>query len=429
MVAKQDSVLNTYGALVEVDALVKQRFVEPVGGDRLVTGAIRGILLQLDAYSGYIAPDELPAFERQSSGDYVGVGIEFGVKNARLTVIAPIEGSPAAQAGVRPGDVIVSVDGQDVTDRSVFDVEEMLIGEPGTTVRLRLLHQWQREPETLTMVRSHIKIPSVRGFARSRSNGWRYVIDRLNAIAYIRVSNFRYNTMSDFDRVLAGLMGEGLRGLIIDLRFNPGGVMHQAIEMVDRFVHQGTILSTVNRYRAVNQYRATGPGTVKKIKLVVLINAGSASSSEIVAGSLQAHGRALVVGERSFGKGSVQHLIPLRDHKAAVKLTVAYYRLPDGRIIHRTAKQASTDSWGVIPNVEVSLTREQTETLRRSRRALDLALADGSADGDAPGRRDANDDPALHENRELILDRQLIEALTALQEQLAAPTSSGAPSR
>lgn len=423
MVAKQDSVLNTYGALVEVDALIKQRWVEPIGGEILVNGAIRGMLLQLDPYSGYIGPDELHAFDRQSSGQYVGVGVELGMKDGQLTVIAPIEGTPAAQAGVLPGDVIVSVNGHDVADRSVFDVEEMLVGEPGTVVRMRLRHPGRSEPDALTVVRNYINIPSVRGFARTRWGRWRYRIDPTHSIAYIRVSNFRDNTMNDFNRVLARLGEEGIRGLIIDLRFNPGGLMHQAIEMVDRFVDQGIILSTVNRYRAVNEYRATRRGTFGDIDLVVLINAASASSSEIVAGSLQASGRAIVVGERSFGKGSVQQLISLREQQAAVKLTVAYYRLPDGRIIHRTARQTNPDSWGVIPDREVLLSKEQTESLRQSRRALDLAFTEGLTNKDGSKAQDDHAATLAPPARELIHDAQLSQALAVLRARLAPRTS------
>ncbi len=156
MMAKQDSVLNTYSALVEVDALARQQFVEAVDGDYLVEGAIRGMMLQLDPYSGYITPMELPAFERHNGGGYIGVGIEVGMQDNRPTVIAPIECSPAARVGVRPGDVILSINGQDLEGRSVFDVEEMLAGAPGTSVRLRVLHAGEREPEALTIVRGPV---------------------------------------------------------------------------------------------------------------------------------------------------------------------------------------------------------------------------------------------------------------------------------
>jgi carboxyl-terminal processing protease len=263
------------------------------------------------------------------------------------------------------------------------------------------------------------------------------MIDLEEGIGYIRVSSFRDNTMRDFDEALSRLLDKGIRGLIIDLRFNPGGVMHQGIAMVDRFVEDGVILSTVTRHKAVQEYLATRLGTVKDVRVAVLVNGASASAAEIVAGALQARGRAVVVGERSFGKGSVQHLIRLTEHKAAVKLTVAYYRLPDGRIIHRTAKNTNTDSWGVIPDVEIVLSDEETHAIQQSRRQLDLAFVESTRPSDAgdPSRncngavrttsRDrkgavtkTRDRPHQAKPPEIFRDRQLLEALRLLQQHI-----------
>ena len=422
MAARQDAVLNTYSALVEVDALAKQRFVEPIGDERLVDGAIRGMLLTLDPYSGYIAPDELPAFERRAAGEYIGIGITFGMQDGRLTVIAPIEGTPAAKAGIVARDIIHSINGRDLKGLSAFDVERLLIGAPGTTVRLRVQHPRQREPEALTVTRGPVSLLTVRGFRRDASGHWDYLIDPATRIAYVRVSSFLSNTMDDFGAVLDSLSSQGARGLILDLRFNPGGMMHQAVAMVDRFVDSGVILSTVTRRRAVQEYLATPVGTVSSIKLAVLINGASASASEIVAGSLQAHDRALVVGERSFGKGSVQHLIYLAESKGAIKLTTAYYKLPDGRIIHRTAKNLDSSLWGVRPNVEITLNDEEVHAIQDSRRMLDLAYAEPS---DAPGSSEkptVGNRPGDAEPLEILRDRQLLEALTQVRHQIEGNT-------
>lgn len=403
MAARQDAVLNTYSALVEVDALAKQKYVEPIEDRRLVDGAIRGMLLTLDPYSGYIAPEELPAFERRAAGDYIGIGIEVGMKGGRLTVIAPIEGTPAARAGVRAGDVIQSINGQDIEALSVFDVEELLGGAPGTTVRLRVQHLGDDKPEAMTISRGPVSLVTVRGFRRDASGHWEFMIDRERRIGYISVSSFLYSTTRDFDAALRKLSAQGLRGLILDLRFNPGGVMHQAIAIVDRFVDSGVILSTVTRRRAVQKFQATRRGTITGAEMAVLINGASASAAEIVAGSLQAHGRAFVVGERSFGKGSVQHLIHLIDTKGAIKLTTAYYRLPDGRIIHRTAKNVRSDVWGVIPDRSIILRNDEVRAIQETRRMLELAFI-GSADPLA--------------SSEIIHDRQLLEALAHIRQQL-----------
>ena len=396
MAAKQDSVVHTYSALVEVDALAKQQFVDPIEDDRLVDGAIRGMMFQLDPYSGYIAPDELPAFERRSRGDFSGVGVEVGMQGGQLTVIAPVEGSGAAQSGVLAGDILLSIQGQKLHGRSVFEVEEMLVGPPGTRVRIEVRHPGEREASKLSLVRGPVHLTTVRGFRRDISGVWEYMIDRGERIGYVRVSHFRDNTMLDFDAVLRKLLDDGAAALILDLRFNPGGLMQQAVAMVDRFVDSGVILSTVTRHRAVDEYLAVREGTVERLRLVVLINGNSASAAEIVAGSLQARGRATVVGERSFGKGSVQHLIHLVGHKAAVKLTVAYYRLPDGRIIHRTDKNAHTELWGVTPDVVIVLDESEFQAIQKLHRSVDVAPA-GNA-GSTP-------------MSELVLDRQLEEAL------------------
>lgn len=445
IVAKQDAVLRTYSALVEVDALARQQFVEPIEGDRLVSGAIRGLLLQLDPYSGYIAPNELPSFMRRSDGDYIGVGVEMGMGDDRLTVIAPIEGSPAAHAGVLAGDVILAIDGRETKGLSVFDVEELLGGAPGTTVRLRVRHQGREEPEALTVVRGPVSMVTVRGFRRDASGAWDCLIDPDRRLGYIRVSNFRNNTMGDFDAALGALVARDLRGLVVDLRFNPGGIMHQGIAMVDRFIGEGVIVSTVTRRKAVQAYSATSRGTIRDVALVVLINGASGSASEIVAGALQTHGRATLVGERSFGKGSVQHLIELTGHKAAIKLTTAYYRLPDGRIIHCTAANRNDDSWGVLPDVEVTLSDDEVHAIQATRRALDLefqglerevgqvnappvpwGLGDASFQTVKAGEpaalrgsgRDGESSPHPHE---ILRDRQLVAALSQLHTQLDRP--------
>ncbi len=421
--ARQDAVLTTYSALVEVDALARQEFVEAIHDDRLVDGAIRGMMLQLDPYSGYISPKELPAFQRRSRGSFFGIGIELGMQRGRLTVIAPIDGSPAAKAGVRAGDTLVAINGRELEGRSVFDVEELLGGAPGSPVRLRILHTDESDTTELSIVRGPVSLTTVRGFCRDVSGNWSYTLDPDEGLAYVRISGFLDNTMRDFDEILGDLVSLGLRGLIIDLRFNPGGLMRQAVDLTDRFVDHGAILSTVTRRRAVQEFRATRPGTLKSVALAVLINDASASSSEIVAGSLQALGRAIVVGKRSFGKGSVQHLIPLAEHGAAIKLTTAYYRLPDGRIIHRTPKNAHTDAWGIIPDVVIELSEEEKKTVLAYRRALD----GGSTEATLPPVHEAGDVKAQCGigGRSLIPDRQLLEALTQLRRRLAQGDDPG----
>ncbi len=409
MVAKQDSVLNTYSALVEVDALAKQRFVNAISDDRLVEGAIRGMMRQLDPYSGYISPEELPGFQRRNRGQYCGVGLEVGLRDGIISVIAPIEGSPAARAGVLAGDQLLSIGGRDVERLSTFEVEEMLIGAPDSSVALRYRRIGDAEPREVVLRREQVALHTVRGVKRLSDGSWDYWIDPVAGVGYIRVSNFRENTSAEFDAALAELRQKRLRALILDLRFNPGGFLQQAVAMADCFLSDGLIVSTVNRRSAIDEFRAHAGESDVDAHLVVLMNGGSASSSEIVAGALQARGRARVVGERSFGKGSVQHLIQLAGHKAAIKLTVAYYRLPDGRIIHRTENGrgiAESGDWGVRPDIEVILTPEENHAIQEARRVLDLPPPENQTAATPP------ENSGLSDVFGMIDDRQLQAALT-----------------
>lgn len=383
MVAKQDSVLNTYSALVEVDALARQRFVSAISDDRLVDGAIRGMMRQLDPYSGYISPEELPAFQRRNRGQYCGAGLEVGVRDGVMTVIAAIEGSPAAHAGMLAGDQLLSVGGREVDRLSAFEVEDMLVGAPDTSVSLRYRRPGDTQPREVVLRREQVSLHTVRGVMRLPDGRWDHWLDPPAGVGYIRVSNFRENTLAEFDAALLQLDRGRLRALVLDLRFNPGGFLHQAVAMADRFLSDGLIVSTVNRRSAIDEFRAESDASDIDAALVILMNGGSASSSEIVAGALQARGRAKVVGERSFGKGSVQHLIQLAGHKAAIKLTVAYYRLPDGRIIHRMESGrgiADPGDWGIKPDVEVALTAEESHRIQEARRRLDLTPSQNNSD-------------------------------------------------
>lgn len=405
MAARQDALMNTYSALVEVDALARQRFVEPIEDDRLVDGAIRGMMLKLDPYSGYVAAEELPGFERRTHGNFIGVGIELGIRDGVPTIIAPIEGSPAAAAGVRPGDVIVAIDEVEVKGLSLFDIEERLGGPPGSTLALQVVRAGESRPHELTIVRGPVTLAPVRGVRRNEDATWDYMLDSESGIAYLRITSFPETLSREFDRALRAVLRQGARGLVLDLRSNPGGLLDQAVELVDRFVGSGVIVSTVSRRRAVQEYHASEPGTVDGLELAVLIDRASASSSEIVAGSLQDHGRAVVVGERSFGKGSVQHLIPLTGQPAAVKLTVAYYRLPGGRLIHRTPRNVLSATWGVRPDIEV----EDSHRRDSDGSSVNGQSTDPTAAEEAP-EESAGPDPAT--------DAQLAAAMELLRKKL-----------
>jgi len=406
MAAEPDSVERSYGPLLEVDALIHQKYVEPVTDERLVEGAIRGMMRQLDPYSGYIGPAEMESFRRGTRGSYIGIGVETGMHHGRLTIIAPIEDGPAMRAGVRAGDAILAVDGQPTDDLTVSDVSELLRGPAGSNVELTVRHRGNAEPERIAVTRGPVSIHVVKGYRHLGPGRWDYMIDRAAGIAYVRVASFQGNTIDDFANVLDQLRGVGVRALILDLRFNAGGLISHAIEMVDRFIADGIIVSTVTRRQAMRDYYAHEEGVLQNLELVVLVNGASASAAEIVAGSLQAHGRATVVGSRSFGKGVVQHVIDLRDRSAALRLTVSYYKLPDGRIIHKTPANAATNLWGIIPDVDVLLTDVEIEAVQESRRRVDAAVSRPTTQRTTDSRTAPPPDAPT-----IPIDRQLAKAL------------------
>ena len=417
MAATQDAITHIYSPLIEVDALAKQKYVDQIDSERLVHGAIRGLLRELDPYSGYITPAQLPTFERRNQGEYIGIGIEIGFRNGRLVVITPIEGSPAAQAGIASEDMILFIGEHNTKGLSVFDVEALLIGSADTTVQLRVQRKNEPKPRVFSITRGPVNLKTVRGFSRHPDGTWNYWINPDQTIAYIRVANFLDNTLRDFEQALMQLGESEPTGLIIDLRFNPGGIMQQAIALVDRFVERGLILSTVSRRSAIRKYFATRSHTMSKVRLAVLINSGSASSSEIVSGALQDHGRATIVGERSFGKGSVQHLIYLKGSGGAVKLTTAHYQLPSGRILHRTPQNASSDDWGIRPDEPIELSPSEESDLLKSWHRLDQAYA-RTESHPSNGSDGATLRSPRHERRP-TLDPQLQAALAVLRNQHA----------
>jgi carboxyl-terminal processing protease len=255
----------------------------------------------------------------------------------------------------------------------------------------------------------------VRGFSRNESGSWRHDVDRTPNIAYIRISAFLENTTRDFEDALRSVHRSGAKALVLDLRFNPGGLMTEAVQVVDRFLHSGLIVATVSRRKAEQEYFATEDDFNTELELAVLINGASASASEIVAGALQDHGRAMVIGERSFGKGSVQRLIHLVESGGAVKLTTAYYRLPKGRFIHRNATDDASDAWGIVPDIEVSLSPEIAERIQTSRRELDLRTPLTQPCRTAP----RNDLPEVGKPC-LFIDPQLAAAIAALRSRVSS---------
>jgi carboxyl-terminal processing protease len=304
---------------------VKRDYVEDVGDKELIEAAINGMLSSLDPHSSYLNEKAFDEMKIQTKGEFGGLGIEVTMENGLVKVVSPIDDTPAFHAGIHAGDFISKIDGEAVMGTSLSDAVEKMRGKPGTKIELTILREGENEPLTFSIKRAVIRIKSVR--ARQE-----------NDVAYIRITSFSEQTSDNVNAELTALrktIGEGkFKGLVLDLRNNPGGLLDQAIEVSDLFMDKGEIVSTGGRISDSNKrYNATSGDIINGLPIVVLINGGSASASEIVSGALQDHKRAVIIGTKSFGKGSVQTVIPLSASNGAMRLTTSRYFTPSGRSI------------------------------------------------------------------------------------------------
>ena len=314
---------------VSVYNAVRQAYVDPVDDDKLMHSAIKGLLLDLDPHSTYFDKDDAQAFDEETSGAYDGIGVEVQQQpDGTVKVIAPIDDTPAAKAGIKSGDVIVAVDGKPLTPADA-EGQGPLRGKPGSQLVLTIVREGVAKPFDVTLQRQTIRVASVRG--RMLEPGY----------GYVRVAAFQADTAADFERILDGLqaqagggtLGKGLRGLVLDLRSNPGGLLTSAVQIADDLLDSGKIVSTRGRIAISDaQFSATPGDRMHGAPVVVLVDAGSASAAEVLAGALTDNHRARIVGSRTFGKGSVQTLLPL-DNGDSVKLTTARYYTPSGKSI------------------------------------------------------------------------------------------------
>lgn len=345
----------------------------------LVMEFTEGALNRLDDYTTPIWPVDAEDFDKQMVGNFGGVGIQLGSDKAtnRLNVFSPLEDSPALRAGVQPGDIIEEVDGQSTKDWTSDEAVRKITGERGTTVKLTLFRPSTGKRTVYELTRGTIKITTVRGVNRLQSEGdgykrWNYMLDPAAGIGYIALKGFNPESRDELVNALREAQKQGMKGLVLDLRYNPGGLLDSAVDIVSLFVSKGGVVSTRGRdSRDVEKLDVSGDDDFADLPLVVLVNDGSASAAEILSGALQAHDRALVLGERTFGKGSVQKVMALGGNREGrrprLKLTTALYYLPDGRSPH---KKLDAEHWGVDPNLTVKLTpKEIQKTLERERSA------------------------------------------------------------
>jgi carboxyl-terminal processing protease len=350
--------------LIDIHRQVDNNYVEPIDEDKLKNGSVNGMMSELDPYSIFIPAAKTEEFDNLLEGSFKGVGIELSqLEDGNIQVVSPIPNSPALKAGVLAGDIIVKVNGADIKGKKIADVQTMIKGPLGSEVRLTVKHLDGQEVE-LKMSRQEIVLPTVMGYRRDAKNNWDYWVSQNPKIAYVRITQFTNDTFTELKKSLDQLLGQGMQGLILDLRFNPGGRLDQAKQVVNLFIRDGIIVVTKGLHRSEEIARASpDQALTQNFKMIVLVNEHSASAAEIVAGSLKDNRRALILGTRTYGKGSVQEIIPLDQDEGELKLTVAYYYLPSGRLVHR--KKGATD-WGVEPQIHIPMTeKEEAQVLQQ----------------------------------------------------------------
>lgn len=377
-------------------SILQENYVEEIDTKEVLNGAIRGLLFSLDPHSSYMPPESFKNLQEETLGSFSGIGIEVTIKNDLLTVVSPIADTPADQAGLKANDTIIEIDGSNTKEMGPYEAIKKLRGPVGTVVTLSIHREGWDNLKVITLKREIIPIQSVK--ADFISPGF----------AYTRITNFQSHTTSDFKSKLNELKSKHpINGLILDLRNNPGGLLHQAITIADIFLTKGTIVYTKGRREDQNNmYIAHNNGEKRMYPLVLLVNEGSASASEIVAGAIQAHKRGIIVGTRTFGKGSVQTIIPLPDG-AGLRMTTAKYYTPDDR---------SIQALGITPDVEIPfiacLQPTETKSTRKFIKEIDL-------DNHLPGLQseEENDEEreAVKLEERLQVDNQLRSAYNILK--------------
>ena len=319
----------------DVLTIVKRSYVEEVPVKDLIYGAIEGMLASLDPHSSFMSPEIYKEMKVDTRGEFGGLGIEISLRDNLLTIVAPIEDTPASRAGLQAGDQILKIEDQYTKDMEIMEAVQLMRGAPGTKITITIMRPSFEKPQEFTLEREVIKVQSVKTKTLDKGFG------------YVRLVQFQERSSEDLAKALEKLRednGGSLQGLVLDLRNNPGGLLDQAVDIADQFLSEGLIVYTKGRdAEAQMKFSAKRSGTEPDYPMVVLINGGSASASEIVAGALQDHGRAVIMGVQSFGKGSVQTIIPLSDD-SGLRLTTAKYYTPNG---------TSIQARGIVPDIEV----------------------------------------------------------------------------
>ncbi|NJB67132.1 carboxyl-terminal processing protease [Desulfobaculum xiamenense] len=381
--------------------MIERQYVRDVPRDELINGAIRGMLQDLDPHSAFMTPEEFKEMRIGTSGEFSGIGIEISLRNGRLTVISPIEDTPADKAGLKAGDAILEIDGESTQDITLMEAVQRIRGPKGSEIELTVLHKGETVPVTVTMRRDTIPIIGAKG--EELEKGY----------LYLRLTRFHEHTTKEMRALIKKHSADHeIKGIILDLRNNPGGLLDQAVSVADTFLTEGNIVYIQGRDpKSRKDFNARKSSGDLDQPMVVLINAGSASASEIVAGALQDHNRALLVGERTFGKATVQSVIPLADG-SGIKLTTALYYTPSGR---------SIQAEGIVPDIvhPFEAPRDNAGTPRRVMREKDLEGHIENATEEHNGENNPMNDTAaemLDRDNQLRLALQLVKKLPQLKE-------------
>jgi carboxyl-terminal processing protease len=382
--------LDELRTFAEVFNQIRVGYVEEIDDSTLLEYAIQGMLSGLDPHSMYLTEDAFQNLQDSTSGEFTGLGLEVGMEDGYVTIISPIDGSPAAEAGLRSGDVILKLGNAPVKGMSLNEAIDIMRGPKGSKIELSIGRPGETQPFEVTLVRNTIKVASVRKSWLEPGYG------------YIRIAQFQNATGADVSKALEKLMSEEkLKGLVLDLRNNPGGILRASVDVAGLFLDGGNVVYTEGRVENADMYYDADPlDTTDGVPLVVLINQGSASASEIVAGALQDHGRAIIMGTQSFGKGSVQTILPLSDSRA-VKLTTALYFTPNGR---------SIQAEGIVPDIQVE--RATITALDSTRRITEADLSGHLNNANGEGK---NKKTKVVASELLKDDNQLYEALALLK--------------
>jgi carboxyl-terminal processing protease len=388
--------LDQLRTFADVFSQIRLGYVKEVDDETLLEYAIQGMLSGLDPHSVYLTADDFEDLQTSTTGEFSGLGLEVGMEDGFVKVVSPIDDTPAQKAGIESGDIILKLDNHPVKGMSLNEAIELMRGEKGSSIDLTIAREGSGQPFTLTLVRDTVRVVSVR--KRWLEPGY----------GYLRIAQFQRRTGEDVGNALASLMEAGeLKGLVLDLRNNPGGVLRASVDVADKFLDGGTVVYTEGRLdNSQTRYNATPADATEGVPVVVLINGGSASASEIVAGALQDHRRAVVMGTSSFGKGSVQTILPLSEDRA-IKLTTALYFTPNGR---------SIQAQGIVPDIEVE--RARVTAINNLPRQVTEADLSGRLDNANDGDGDDKDAAARGKrvpNELLTRDNQLYEALTLLK--------------